>query len=69
VKNFLRDPAYTIAQISYRLGYAEPRLSPRAFRDWTGRSLKQWRKLNLQGIYLYLFSFMVYFYTQQDERS
>jgi AraC-like DNA-binding protein len=47
VKNFLRDPAHTIAQTSYRLGYAEPRVSPRAFRDLKGRSPKQWRKLNL----------------------
>jgi len=46
-KNFLRDPAYTIAQISYRLGYAEPPVFSRAFRDWTGQSPKQWRKLNL----------------------
>jgi AraC-like DNA-binding protein len=45
-KNFLRDPAYTISQISYRLGYAEPPVFSRAFRTWTGQSPAQWRKLN-----------------------
>ena len=45
-KNFLRDPAYTISQISYRLGYAEPPVFSRAFRAWTGQSPAQWRKLN-----------------------
>ncbi|MEE4144804.1 MAG: AraC family transcriptional regulator ligand-binding domain-containing protein [Halieaceae bacterium] len=45
-KNFLRDPAYTVAQISYRLGYAEPPVFSRAFRAWTGQSPGAWRKLN-----------------------
>ncbi len=44
-KNFLRDPAYTVAEISDRLGYAEPPVFSRAFTGWTGLSPNRWRKL------------------------
>lgn len=43
-KNFLRDPAYTVAEISDRLGYAEPPVFSRAFSSWTGLSPNRWRK-------------------------
>ncbi len=44
-KNFLRDPSYTVAEISDRLGYAEPPVFSRAFTGWTGQSPNRWRKL------------------------
>ena len=45
-KNFLRAPAVSIAEISHRLGYAEPAVFSRAFSGWTGQSPRAWRKLN-----------------------
>jgi len=45
-KNFLRDPAYTVAQVSERLGYAEPPVFSRAFSSWTGQSPNRWRRLH-----------------------
>jgi AraC-like DNA-binding protein len=45
-KNFLRAPVYSIAEISHRLGYAEPAVFSRAFSGWTGLSPRAWRKLN-----------------------
>lgn len=45
-KNFLRAPVLSIAEISHRLGYAEPAVFSRAFSGWTGQSPRSWRKLN-----------------------
>ena len=44
-KNFLSDRALSIAEISERLGYAEPAAFSRAFSTWTGESPGKWRKL------------------------
>jgi AraC-like DNA-binding protein len=43
-KNFLADPALSIAEISHRLGYAEPAAFSRAFSAWTGIPPGRWRK-------------------------
>jgi len=43
-KSFLRSPALSIAEISDRLGYAEPAAFSRAFNNWTGVSPLKWRK-------------------------
>ena len=43
-KNFLRSPGLSIAEISDRLGYAEPAAFSRAFNNWTGASPLKWRQ-------------------------
>lgn len=42
--NLLRNPALSIAQIAYRLGYSEPAAFTRAFTRWTGQSPLKWRQ-------------------------
>jgi AraC-like DNA-binding protein len=41
--NLLRNDKLSIAQISYKLGYAEPSTFQRAFRQWTGKSPNAFR--------------------------
>lgn len=36
--NLLQNKTFTVAEIAYKLGYAEPGAFQRAFRQWTGRS-------------------------------
>jgi AraC-like DNA-binding protein len=43
-KNLLRTSALSIAQISDRLGYAEPAVFSRAFSHWTGVPPGKWRR-------------------------
>jgi AraC-like DNA-binding protein len=43
-KNLLSSSALSIAQISDRLGYAEPAVFSRAFRQWTGVAPGRWRR-------------------------
>jgi len=43
-KTFLRNKTLTVAEIGYRLGYAEPAAFTRAFAKWTGRSPLKWRQ-------------------------
>ena len=43
-KNLLRGSALSIAQISDRLGYAEPAVFSRAFSHWTGVAPGKWRR-------------------------
>lgn len=43
-RNFLRNPALSITEISDRLGYAEPAVFSRAFSNWVGVSPLRWRK-------------------------
>jgi AraC-like DNA-binding protein len=45
-KNLLRNPALSVAEISDRLGYAEPAVFSRAFRHWTGAPPGKWRKVH-----------------------
>lgn len=42
--NLLRNPALSVAEIGYRLGYAEPAAFTRAFTRWTGQSPLKWRQ-------------------------
>jgi len=42
--NFLRNPALSVTEIAYRLGYTEPAAFSRAFSKWTGLSPLRWRK-------------------------
>jgi len=42
-KNFLRNQGLSIAEIGYRLGYADPSAFTRAFTKWTGGSPLKWR--------------------------
>ena len=42
-KNFLRNPALSVTEIGYRLGYADPAAFSRAFTRWVGSSPLQWR--------------------------
>ncbi len=48
-ENFLRHAALSVAEIAYRLGYAEPAAFTRAFTNWTGVSPLKWRKLQIQA--------------------
>ncbi|MEP6390608.1 MAG: helix-turn-helix domain-containing protein [Halioglobus sp.] len=41
---FLRNPALTIGEVGYRLGYSEPAAFTRAFSKWTGKSPSAWRQ-------------------------
>ena len=43
-KNFLRNPAWSVAETGYRLGYSEPAAFTRAFTGWTGVSPLRWRQ-------------------------
>jgi AraC-like DNA-binding protein len=47
--NLLRNPALSVAEIGYRLGYAEPAAFTRAFTRWTGQSPLKWRQASLAG--------------------
>jgi AraC-like DNA-binding protein len=40
---YLNDPALTIGEIAYLLGFSEPSAFSRAFRRWTGRSPQAFR--------------------------
>jgi AraC-like DNA-binding protein len=42
--NLLRNPALSVSEIGYRLGYAEPAAFTRAFTRWTGQSPLRWRR-------------------------
>ena len=42
-KNFLRNPALSVSEIGYRLGYSEPAAFTRAFTNWEGVSPLKWR--------------------------
>lgn len=44
VQQYLQDSGLTIAEISWRLGYASPQAFHRAFQDWFGLSPSTWRK-------------------------
>lgn len=41
--NLLRDPKVSLSDISYRLGYSEPRAFIRAFKAWEGRTPGEFR--------------------------
>jgi AraC-like DNA-binding protein len=41
---FLRNPALTVSEVGYRLGYSEPAAFTRAFSKWTGKSPLKWRQ-------------------------
>lgn len=43
-KNFLRNPALSIGEISERLGYSESAAFSRAFTGWAGLSPLKWRQ-------------------------
>jgi AraC-like DNA-binding protein len=43
-ENLLANPALTIADIAYKLGYFEPTSFQRAFRQWTGTTPMEYRK-------------------------
>lgn len=45
--NLLRNPALSVSEIGYRLGYAEPAAFTRAFTRWTGQSPLKWRRTRL----------------------
>ena len=45
--NLLRNPALSISQIAYRLGYSEPAAFTRAFTRWTGQSPLKWRQAHI----------------------
>ena len=45
--NLLRNPGLSVAEIGYRLGYAEPAAFTRAFTRWTGQSPLKWRQTRL----------------------
>jgi AraC-like DNA-binding protein len=47
--NLLRNPTLSVAEIGYRLGYAEPAAFTRAFARWTGQSPLRWRQGRLDG--------------------
>ena len=44
-RNFLNNRALSIAEVGYRLGYAEPSAFTRAFTKWTGVPPLKWRLL------------------------
>src|SRR5262249_7457170 len=41
---YLRDPAHTLAEIAYLLGYSEVSAFNRAFRRWTGSTPSEYRQ-------------------------
>ena len=47
-RNFLSNNRLSVAEISERLGYADPAAFSRAFRQWTGVPPGQWR-INARG--------------------
>lgn len=40
----LEEPALSVQEVAYLLGYSEPRAFHRTFRRWTGVSAGQWRR-------------------------
>ncbi|MBS1151832.1 MAG: AraC family transcriptional regulator [Myxococcaceae bacterium] len=42
-KGYLNNPALSMAEIAYLLGYSELRAFDRAFRRWTGQTPTEWR--------------------------
>jgi len=48
---FLRQEC-PLRQISYRLGFSEPSVFSRAFKRWTGQTIKQWKASNMQHVSL-----------------
>jgi AraC-like DNA-binding protein len=34
---------YTLREVSYRLGFSEPSVFSRAFKNWTGKTVKAWK--------------------------
>ncbi len=46
--NYLRNESLTVAEVSYRLGYAEPAAFTRAFTQWSGVSPLKWRKAQVR---------------------
>jgi AraC-like DNA-binding protein len=44
--HLLNDPALTVAEVAYTLGYEDAANFGRAFRRWFGRSPGQFRRLN-----------------------
>lgn len=42
-QRLLAQPALSVQEVAYLLGYSEPRAFHRAFRRWTGRSAGAWR--------------------------
>lgn len=43
-ESYLRDPALTLGEIAWLLGYSEQSAFTRAFHQWTGRSPGAWKK-------------------------
>lgn len=43
-QSYLRDPAYSIGDVTYLLGFSDTSSFTRAFRRWTGRAPSQYRR-------------------------
>ena len=48
-KNLLKNPALSVSDVGYRLGYAEPAAFTRAFTGWTGMAPSAWRSAAAAG--------------------
>jgi len=48
-KNLLKNPALSVSDVGYRLGYAEPAAFTRAFTGWTGMAPSAWRNADAAG--------------------
>ena len=44
---YLADPAVSIAEVAFLLGFSEQRSFNRAFRRWTGETAGRWRRKHL----------------------